>query len=124
MNESLKAYIEDIKKLLEWAENAEVESEAFRGTLKKCLMSELEKNTSDLDERVRYERAGKPFNKTEIKVLTDFLESVNPPQSWREEAAILDEVSVKLRRKNKTVKDKAMTLGFALKVCYWANIHS
>ena len=43
MNESLKAYIEDIKQLLEWAENAEVESEAFRKTLKKCLMSELEK---------------------------------------------------------------------------------
>lgn len=121
MNESLKAYIEDIKQLLEWSENAEVESEAFRKTLKKCLMSELEKNTSDLEERVRYERAGKPFNKTEIQDLKDFLESVKPPQSWREEESILNDIAIKLRRKNKPVKDKAIALGLASKVDYWAN---
>ena len=83
-------------------------------------MSELETKTDELEDEIRFERKGKPFSKQELSVLREELEG-KIAKDWQEERAILDSLSIKLRRPNKAVKNKAISEGFVKAVDCWAN---
>jgi len=118
---NIEKYVESLKESIDWVDGySDFPSEELRSTIKRSLMVELEAKTDEMEEQIRYERAGKPFNDDEVKILTDFLKGKRPT-TWQEKDAILDELSIKLRRKKKPVKNKAMNLGLIRAVDYWDN---
>lgn len=118
---NIEKYVDNLKLSIDWVDGFDsFPSEEVRSTIKRALMVELESKTDEMEEQIRYERAGKPFNDDEVKILIDFLKGKRPT-TWQEEDAILDELSIKLRRKKKPVKNKAMNLGLKRAVDYWDN---
>jgi len=117
--ENLEKYVEDLKESVNFINGAEID-EKIRKTIRRGLMAELASNTEMLEEEMRYERQGKPFSKAEIELLETELEG-KTALSWDDERNTLDELSVKLRRKQKVVKTQAIKLGYQKAVDYWVN---
>ncbi len=117
--ENLEKYVEDLKEAVNFINGAEL-GEKMRKTIRRGLMAELSTNTNMLEEEMRYERQGKPFNKAETELLETELKG-KVAFSWEDERNLLDELSVKLRRKQKVVKNQAIKLGFKKAVDYWFN---
>jgi hypothetical protein len=117
--ENLEQYCEDLKAALNFIHGAEVD-EHIRKTIRRALMSELDTKSDQLEQELRYERQGKPFTKSELDLLRAELEG-KIADSYSHEKAILDALSVKLRRTQKAVKTKALAEGFQQAVDYWSN---
>lgn len=119
---NLEKYCDDLKASIDFINGADID-ERTRKTIRRALMSELELRTDELEDEVRYERQGKPFSKNEIELLR-FELTGKIARSWDEESAILNDLSLKLRRKQKSVKQRAIVEGFQRAVDYWINRNS
>ena len=117
--ENLDKYVEDLKEAVNFINGAEID-EKMRKVIRRGLMSELSSNTEILEEEMRYERQGKPFNKAEVEILESELKG-KVALSWDDESNTLDLLSVRLRRKQKAVKAQAIKLGYIEAVDYWMN---
>jgi len=117
--DNLEKYCEDLKAAVNFINGADVD-EHMRKTIRRALMSELDSKTTELEEEMRFERQGKPFTKAELELLHKELTG-KVASSWEDERNTLDALSVKLRRKHRAVKTKAISEGFQSAVDYWIN---
>ena len=120
--DNLERYCEELKAAVNFINGADVD-EHMRKVIRRALISELDSKITELKEEMRYERQGKPFTKAELELLHAELAG-KVARSWEDERSTLDALSVKLRRKQKAVKTKAISEGFQAAVDWWVNRHN
>jgi hypothetical protein len=119
---NLENYCEELKLAVDFINGADI-AEGMRKVIRRALMSELDQKSGELEQEIRYERQGRPFTDAELLILRDYLKD-KIARTCEEEHNILNILSIKLRRKNDSVKRKAISEGFQSAVDHWMNRHT
>ncbi len=96
-------------------------TERDRTTIRRACSAALVQSEDDLVSQYGTRNAGKPFSKADLEDFKRELEAVPPPTNWGEERAVLEMLSQRLGRSEKSIKKKAIELGYGVRVDYWIN---
>lgn len=119
MNENLEKYLSELKAANNWIEGADID-ERTRRTIKRACKAEIERVADEIEEQTMLERQGMPWAKSDIAMLEDHLRG-RIADDWTTERETVDTISLRLRRSRKSVKKKAIELGYTRAVDYWYN---
>jgi hypothetical protein len=94
--------------------------EADRKTIFRCLCAEYAEAVERRDHIEWTQRDSKRFSQEDIQIIQVFCKD-KCPKTWQEEKLLITELAMKLYRSEKTVKKKAIELGFGKALDYWVN---
>ncbi len=113
-----RKYLERLEKAINWISGDEIKDEEIRATVRRALSVELNKYRDIIEEEERYGRQKKPWTKEDIKILKDTLTGL-VAESWKHADVNIEMASRRLSRPEKSVKGKAIELGYGKAVDYW-----
>ncbi len=112
-----RKYVERLEKAINWIGGDEIKDEEIRATVRRALSVELNKYRDIIEEEERYGRQKKPWTKEDIEILKDTLTGL-VAESWEQAQVNIEMASRRLSRLEKSVKGKAIELGYGKAVDY------